>query len=298
MQCAHFPGVSRRLRLGVATGLAANWANPTPDTPSWAALIPPRAYPQMQGLARSGAREGGAVAAVGSSSGRMRGYRTRRPMRALLLVVILSTAAGLVWLSVLHQPDNGCQSPEPTAAGQIVSGQRLPSDGLDAVPPAPPQFTRVRVLNANGRPGDATVVDGALAQLGFASTTAPANDPLHPDLDLRCYGEIRFGAAGQAAARTLSLVVPCAELVRDVRPDSGIDLALGTKFLAVRPNGAARTALLDSAGLGQVRVALPRGGLAAESEPPSMTRSTTSITQSAVSVVDPIVLRRARQVTC
>ncbi|MGH3420607.1 MAG: envelope integrity protein Cei [Pseudonocardiaceae bacterium] len=239
------------------------------------------------------------MTAVGSSDGRMQGYRTRRPLRALVLVVILSTAAGLVWLSVLHQTENGCQNPGPTAAGLTISGRQLAADGLDAVPPAPPQFTRVRVLNANGRPGEATVVDAALAQLGFASTTTPANDPLHPDLDLRCYGEIRFGAAGQAAARTLSLAVPCAELVRDVRPDSEIDLALGTKFLALRPNGAARTALLESAGLGRSMQGVPpRGGLAAQSEPSSTAQSTTSIAQSALPVVDPSLLRRARQVRC
>jgi hypothetical protein len=226
------------------------------------------------------------VAAVDSSSGRKQGYRTRRPMRALLLVVILSSAAGFVWLNVLHQTENGC--PRPAAIGQ-----RLPTDGLDAVSPAPPQFTRVRVLNANGRLGEATIVDSALAHLGFASTS-PANDPLHPDLDLRCYGEIRFGAAGQAAARALSLAVPCAELVRDVRPDSEIDLALGTKFLALRPNDAARTALLDSAGLGRLmQVVPPHGGLAAQAGPPD-----TGSIQPAVPVVDPSLLRRARQVTC
>ncbi|MDQ2882385.1 MAG: envelope integrity protein Cei [Actinomycetota bacterium] len=238
------------------------------------------------------------MAAVGSSDGRMQGYRTRRPLRALVLVVILSTAVGLVWLSVLHQTENGCQNPGPTAAGQTISGRQIPADGLDAVPPAPPQFTRVRVLNANGRPGEATVVDAALAQLGFASTS-PANDPQHPGLDLRCYGEIRFGAAGQAAARTLSLAVPCAELVHDVRLDSEIDLALGTKFLALRPNGAARTALLESAGLGRpMQGVSPHGGLAAQSEPSSTAQSATSIAQSAVPVVDPSLLRRARQVRC
>ncbi len=224
---------------------------------------------------------------MGSLSERKQGYRTRRPMRALLLVVILSSAAGLVWLSALHQTENGCPSPAAT-------GRQVPTGGLDAVSPAPPQFTRVQVLNANGRLGEAAVIDGALAHLGFASTNTPANDPLHPDLDLRCYGEIRFGAAGQAAARTLSLAVPCAEFVRDVRPDSGIDLALGTRFIALQPNDAARTALLDSAGLGRLRqVVPPHGGVAAQAGFPR-----TSITQSAVPVVDPSLIRRARQVTC
>lgn len=249
---------------------------------------------------------------VGSSSVGVKGYRPHRPVRAVLLTVVLGTTAGLVWLSALHQTAGGCRSAAPAAAAQSTSSQQLPAGGLDAVPPAPPQFTRVQVLNANGVRGEAAIVDEALAQLGFASTTTPANDPLYPAADLHCYGEIRFGAAGQAAARTLSLAVPCAELVRDVRPDSGVDLALGTRFLALRPNDPARTALLDLAGLRRsVPVGLFRGGLAALPGPaqsgptlpgPSSTTQTvtsmTSGTQSAVPVVDAGLLRRARQVRC
>jgi hypothetical protein len=230
------------------------------------------------------------MASVSASDTGARGYRTRRPVRAVLLAVILGTVAGLAWFSVLHQTNDGCQSAEPAAA-PVTSSQRLPTDGLDTVPPAPPQFTRVQVLNANGVRGEATVVDGALAQLGFAPTTTPANDPLYPAFDLHCYGEIRFGAAGQAAARTLSLAVPCAELVRDVRPDSGVDLALGSKFTALRPNDAARTALLDLAGLGQSLPAGPsRGGLATQPDPRQVTQS--------MPAVNPDLFRRARQVRC
>jgi LytR cell envelope-related transcriptional attenuator len=226
------------------------------------------------------------VAAVDSPGRRARGYRPRRPMGAVLLAIILTGAAAVVWLSVLYQAGEGCQSAE-SAAARLTSSQRLPASGLDTVWPAPPQFARVQVLNANGMRGEATIVDGALAQLGFAPTTRPANDPQYPAFDLHCYGEIRFGTAGQAAARTLSLAVPCAELVRDVRPDATIDLALGTKFLALRPNDAARTALLNLAGLGKPPPAEPsRGGLAAQPEP------------SSTPVVNPDLLRRARQVTC
>jgi hypothetical protein len=234
------------------------------------------------------------MAAVGSSRAWVEGYRTRRPMRALLLAVILSIAAGMVWISVLYQTaEDGCTRPDPaSAAGR--SSERLPANALDGVSPAPPQLTRVQVLNASGIRGAATVVDGALAQLGFAPTTTPANDPLHPDFDLRCYGEIRFGPAGQAAARTLSLAAPCAELVRDVRPDTGVDLVLGTRFRAVLPNDAARSALLDLAGLGHsIPAGPPRGGLAAEPDPGSEV-----INQRAVPVVNPELLQLARQVKC
>ncbi len=237
------------------------------------------------------------MATVGSSYARMEGYRTRRPLRALLLAVILSTAAGLVWFSVLHQTEKGCQSADPVsaAAGSI---QRLPANGLDGVMPAPPQLARVQVLNANGVRGEATIVDGALAQLGFAPTTKASNDPAYPDFDLRCYGEIRFGTAGQAAARTLSLAVPCAELVRDVRPDAVVDLALGTRFIALRPNDAARGALLQLAGLGRTGLEQPgpyRGGLAAQPDPQA---GSEAMPAPAVPVVNPELLALARRVKC
>lgn len=222
------------------------------------------------------------MAAVDGPSARVPGYRPRRSRPAVLLAVILSTVAGLVWFSVLHQTTDNCPAP-------ATPSQRLPADGLDGVVPEPPQFIRVDVLNAGGVRGEAIVVDGALAQLGFAPTT-PANDPQYPAFDLHCYGEIRFGAAGQAGARTLSLALPCAELVRDNRPDAHVDLALGTKFIALGPNDAARTALRELAKLGQPVPAGPsRGGLAAQIGPPSITQPP---------VVNPDLLRRARQVTC
>jgi len=54
--------------------------------------------------------------------------------------------------------------------------------------------------------------------------------------NMQCHGQIRFGEAGTATARTVSLLVPCAELVRDSRPDGIVDLALGTAFTAVDSN--------------------------------------------------------------
>jgi hypothetical protein len=215
------------------------------------------------------------------------------------LAVILSTVAGLVWFSALHQAGEGCPRPDAAkpSADPATSSQLLLANGLDTVPPAPPQFTQVHVLNANGVPGIAAAVGGVLAHLGFAIAT-PANDPHYPAFNLHCYGEIRFGAAGQAGARTLSLAVPCAELVLDHRPDAGIDLALGTKFVALRPTEAARIALLDLAGLGQPGTAVPsRGGLAASLGPQSMTQFVTELTQPGP-VVNPDLLHRARQVKC
>ncbi len=233
------------------------------------------------------------AAVVSSPAQPPRRYRTRRPMRAVLLALALSTVAGLVWASVLLPAATAASCQD---AAVVTPGQRLPVDGLDGVSPEPPQQVRVQVLNAGGTRGEAAIVGGGLSELGFAPTDTAANDPLHPAFDLLCHGEIRFGAAGQAAARTLSFAVPCAELVRDARPDSVVELALGTEFTTLRPNAAARQALQVLAQPGQPAPVEPAlGGLTAQSGPQSMSQS---ITQSISPVVTPTLLSQARQVTC
>jgi hypothetical protein len=175
------------------------------------------------------------------------------------VIVALGVLAALVWVIALNRTDltaGGCQD---AAAAALTPGQRLPQTGLDGVPPAPPEQVTVHVLNANGQRGEATVVATGLAALGFDPADEPGNDPLHPAFDLPCYGEIRFGPAGQAAARTLSLAVPCAELVRDGRPDPVVDLALGTRFTALGPNDAARETLQGLVQQGQP-ILISRGG--------------------------------------
>lgn len=228
------------------------------------------------------------MVAVGSSPARQpKRYRTRKPMPAVLLAVVLSAVAGLAWAGVLRSdpPAAGCQT-------AVTPGQRLPFDGLDEVPPAPPQQVQVQVLNASGTRGEATIVGGGLSELGFTPTATAADDPLYPAFDLRCHGEIRFGVAGQTVARTLSLALPCADLVRDARPDSMVDLALGTRFTALRPNAAARQALQDLAQLTQPTPVEPsQGGLAAQTGPRSRSESTAPL-------VAPALLSQARQVQC
>jgi hypothetical protein len=223
-------------------------------------------------------------------------------MPAVLLALVLVTVAGLVWTIVLRpDPTAGdCQVAAEATGAAVAPGQRLAVDGLDEVSPAPPQQVRVQVLNASGERGEAAIVGGGLSELGFAPTGRPANDPVHPAFDLLCYGEIRFGVAGETAARTLSLALPCAELVRDARPDSMVDLALGTKFTALQPNTAALAALQHLGQLGPpAPVEFSQGGLAAQAESPSPAEpEARSITQPATPSVAPILLSQARQVTC
>jgi len=115
---------------------------------------------------------------------------------------------------------------------------------LAAATPAAPIDVAVQVLNANGVRGQASLVSAELVQLGFTAAKNPAgNDTVYADQNMQCVGQIRFGAAGLAQARTLQLVVPCAELVQDARTDPGLDLALGTTFGQLAPGGATTTVL-------------------------------------------------------
>lgn len=97
------------------------------------------------------------------------------------------------------------------------------------VTPAKLAQTKVRVLNASGRGGQAADIADALHDLGFAQPTA-ANDPIYASARLTCQGQIRFGEAGEATAAAVWLVAPCTELFRDDRTDDSVDLALGTDF--------------------------------------------------------------------
>lgn len=105
---------------------------------------------------------------------------------------------------------------------------------LAASRPADPSQIPLRVLNASAVAGQAMTVTDELRQAGFTSIRQQANDPLYPAWDLRCYGEIRYGYAGLAEARTVLIIAPCAQLVRDDRADNSVDLSLG-KLYQIEP---------------------------------------------------------------
>jgi hypothetical protein len=176
---------------------------------------------------------------------RQRPYQRRRRGPILTVVVVLAVAAVTTWTTVLVTAGTGSgvvACPAPTAGPP--PGTVLAPDALDAVTPVPASTVKVRVLNAGGQRGQANLVAAQFGDLGFGQGAAPENDPLFPDGDMTCKGQIRFGPAGEGAASTASLAVPCLELVRDARAGAGVDVAVGTAFGDVNPAKAAR-AILD-----------------------------------------------------
>jgi hypothetical protein len=171
-------------------------------------------------------------------------YRRRRRTPIVAVVSVLAVVAVVTWTVVLFG-SSGPSGPQscPTPAGGTAPGLSLESSALDAVPPAPPASIPVRVLNAGGQRGQANLVAAQLGDLGFGTAGPPDNDPFFPDGDMECAGQVRFGPAGESAASTLSLVLPCAELVRDERADATVDVSVGTGFSDVNPPRPVRDVL-------------------------------------------------------
>jgi len=170
-----------------------------------------------------------------------RPFRRRNPRPAILVVALLAVATGVVWTIALTRPAKVREAevcnppPQPVGSAPARLGEQVSRTTMTDVTPAKLGDTKIRVLNASGRGGQAADVAGAMKDLGFAQPTA-TNDPLYAGTRLNCQGQIRFGTAGQATAAAVWLVAPCTELFNDNRADDSVDLALGTDFGALAHN--------------------------------------------------------------
>lgn len=180
--------------------------------------------------------------------GRTTAYQRRTARPVAVLVSALAVLAVITWSVVLLSSSD---SPTGSVCPPTVRAVGLnPVDREDLLQTSPvaPGTVRIRVLNGGGQRGQANLVASQLGELGFTEAAEPTNDPLYPDNDLTCRGNIRFGAGGTAAARTVGLVLPCIPLVRDGRNDDSVDVAIGTLFGEVNPSKPARDALEELAG--------------------------------------------------
>lgn len=175
---------------------------------------------------------------------RQRPYQRRRRGPVLAIVAVLAVVVIATWTTVLVNASAGSGGAAcPTSTAGPPAGTVLPSDALDTVAPVPASAAKVAVLNAGGQRGQANLVAAQFGDLGFVQAAAPENDPLFPKGGMTCTGQIRFGPAGEGAASTVALVVPCAELVRDARTSDRVDVAVGTGFGDVNPIRSARDVL-------------------------------------------------------
>jgi len=195
---------------------------------------------------------------VGPATGSLTPYKRRRPIPALVLFTVLLVSSVFVWVKVLgtasdvdaaircNAPGHVTTSADPAATSSTPApplGTVLPHEALDSTNPAPVSDVNFRVLNASTQRNHAKSVAIMLTELGLKQAAEPGNDPVYPAQDMSCRGQLRFGAPGAEAARTLSLLEPCLELVRDDRQDASVDISIGKKFDEVKPNSDARKVL-------------------------------------------------------
>ena len=135
--------------------------------------------------------------AGGGMTVRNRPYQRRRRGPVLLLVAVLAVVVTVTWTTVLVKTGaaTGVAACPPPAAGP-VPGEVLAAGALGNVPPVPPSAVKVRVLNASGQRGQANLVAAQLGDFDFAQAAPPTNDPLYPEGDMVCTGQLRFGQAG------------------------------------------------------------------------------------------------------
>lgn len=209
-------------------------------------------------------------------------YRRRRPLPAIAIIVVLGLIAIVLWTTLLHSKGSSqealsCNAPaNPNAAGKA-----LPATALDNTEPIAPSAVRVTVRNGAEQRGQATLISATLEELGFSQIGDPSNDPLFPASNLDCRGQIRFGPNGAGAARTVSLLEPCVQLIRDNRQDDTVDLSLGSQFDDISANQDGRKAIQELNDSGSTTSS---GGQQAE--------------QSSNSPVPEAVLKGARNVKC
>lgn len=209
-------------------------------------------------------------------------------MPALLLFAVLLVSSVFVWVKVLgtagdvdaaircNAPGNVAASasapadpaapatPPPPALGTV-----LEHDALDRTNPVPVGDVNFKAMNASTQRNHAKAVATMFTELGLKQAAEPGNDPIYPAGDMNCRGQLRFGAPGAAAARTLSLLEPCLELVRDDRQDATVDVAIGKKFDEVKPNSDARK-VLDQLKEWAEQQPEQQGGQVAAATPPSL----------------------------
>jgi LytR cell envelope-related transcriptional attenuator len=150
---------------------------------------------------------------------------TRRPLPALVFLLVLSVLTAIVWWRVLHRPDasSSTASTPPSTAAPLTC-----TPGGKAVRLPAPSAVTVVVLNGANREQLATQVTAQLKARGFRTGT-PDNAPS----TLSGTAEIQFSTASRAGATLLSYYVPGARLVAGNSTGSTITLVLGTGYKAL-----------------------------------------------------------------
>jgi LytR cell envelope-related transcriptional attenuator len=161
------------------------------------------------------------------------GARRRRPLPALVLLLVLVLAALFVWSNVLSDE----HARDKAQAAACASASAAPAS-LD------PTTVTLRVFNATDQAGRAAEVATTLQSRGFVVEEI-ANDS--SDAEVTGVGELRYGPTGKAAADYVRLFLPGATDRTDTRATDVVDVVLGPDFGGLATEDQVAAALAPAA---------------------------------------------------
>ncbi len=145
----------------------------------------------------------------------------RRPIPALIFLLVLALVALGVWWKVLERDqDRQAAAPQPCPT---VSAAPASVD---------PAAVQIRVYNASSVEGLAAQVGDELRGRGMQIITV-TNDP--SGRDVQGVGEIRFGSTGTSQALYVAANFPGLTRRPDARPGPVVDVALGPEYAGLTP---------------------------------------------------------------
>lgn len=166
----------------------------------------------------------------------MAGASVRRPIPAVVFILLLSLLSAIVWYRVLNRtPATATKGTAPTTHGcPTKAATRTPATRPRAAVAWPSTATvHLAVLNGTQRAGLAKSVAGQLKTRGFKIATI-TNDTV----DTVGVTQVRYGPGLATAARLVQLYLPGSRLVPNASTATSVTVSLGSTYRRLNTNAA------------------------------------------------------------
>lgn len=168
----------------------------------------------------------------------MAGASVRRPIPAVVFILLLSLLSAIVWYRVLNRSPASTPKAKAPATHTCVAKPRAKAGsttGAKAKPVTWPAASAVHVtvLNGTQRNGLAKSVAGQLRTRGFKIATI-TNDPTGPFT----VTQVRYSTTMATAAKLVQLYLPGSRLVPNAGKAVTVVVSLGTSYRRLSTNTA------------------------------------------------------------
>jgi hypothetical protein len=175
----------------------------------------------------------------------MAGTSVRRPIPAVVFILLLSLLSAIVWYRVLNRSSATSSKATTTTTTHACATKPRTGAASSSKPPAViwprPSAVRVIVLNGTQRAGLAKSVATQLKSRGFVVGTI-GNDTV----DTVTATQVRYGPRLATAAKLLQLYLPGSKLVANRSTAATVTVSLGSSYTRLSTNTAVARAKLTN----------------------------------------------------